>query len=100
MGNQPQQLHLNHQADQLNEELIYLNQLDILANLYNWEHFLEKAKDKINDLPLDNTSIHIAMIDICLFKQYNDTYGHLKGNKCLKKVADEIKRSVENIEML
>lgn len=35
MGNQPQQLHLNHQADQLNEELIYLNQLDILANLYN-----------------------------------------------------------------
>lgn len=40
------------------------------------------------------------MIDICLFKQYNDTYGHLKGNKCLKKVADEIKRSVENIEML
>lgn len=33
----------------------------------------------------------LLMIDIDNFKQYNDNYGHVQGDECLKQVADAIK---------
>lgn len=38
--------------------------------------------------------ISILMIDIDMFKAYNDTYGHLKGDECLKQVAKTLQGSV------
>lgn len=35
----------------------------------------------------DQTSLAIVMIDVDHFKRYNDSYGHQKGDDCLKKVA-------------
>ncbi len=34
--------------------------------------------------------ISLAMLDIEFFKQYNDSYGHLAGDACLKKIAGKI----------
>lgn len=42
-----------------------------------------------NELP-----ISIIMIDIDYFKLYNDTYGHLQGDSCLKTVANVIQKSL------
>ena len=40
--------------------------------------------------------ITIGILDIDCFKQLNDTYGHIQGDKCLKTVADILKTSVSN----
>ena len=35
------------------------------------------------------------MCDIDFFKAYNDTYSHLQGDECLKKVATTLKSSMK-----
>jgi diguanylate cyclase (GGDEF)-like protein len=35
------------------------------------------------------------MIDIDYFKHYNDYYGHIKGDQCLKKISQLLQSSVE-----
>jgi two-component system chemotaxis family response regulator WspR len=38
--------------------------------------------------------ISLLLVDVDHFKSYNDTYGHLCGDYCLKKVADAALESV------
>jgi len=40
------------------------------------------------------SNLSLIMIDIDYFKQYNDSYGHLKGDECLKKLATILESSV------
>ena len=58
----------------------YLMEADILA--------------KIKSASAKQSPITIGILDIDCFKQLNDTYGHIQGDKCLKTVADILKASV------
>lgn len=49
---------------------------------------LEKAKE-------ERTPLTIGIVDVDYFKQYNDTYGHLEGDKCLVKISDMFKKVME-----
>ncbi len=44
----------------------------------------------------DQRALGVAMLDIDFFKQYNDTYGHKKGDECLKRIAQELDRVAED----
>lgn len=63
-----------------------------IANRYRLEDFLEREwKNAIrNKLPLS-----VIMIDIDFFKLYNDIYGHLQGDLCLRKVAQVISTTLK-----
>lgn len=78
----------NREILRKSEALDYLANHDTLTGLWN-RRFLEHC---LNEKFRENGSEHSAvlMIDVDHFKQYNDRYGHQKGDECLQRVAGAI----------
>lgn len=75
------------ELQQANAELIYLNKADGLTQIYNRRYFDEQL-DVYWRLHIRNAQpISLLMIDIDHFKEFNDKYGHLVGDDCLRSVA-------------
>jgi diguanylate cyclase (GGDEF)-like protein len=88
-------LHRTQELSKANKELKYLNHSlrklstkDPLTGLYNRRYFFEQLDGEIKRAMRDELPLTVVMIDIDFFKTYNDNYGHLAGDICLKKVAD------------
>jgi diguanylate cyclase (GGDEF)-like protein/PAS domain S-box-containing protein len=78
---------------QLQRELEVLSYRDSLTGLANRRMFdamfpVEWAKARATGEPLS-----LVVVDIDYFKQYNDQYGHLQGDACLRRVANTMDAS-------
>ena len=65
-----------------------LSKKDYLTNLYNHKCFhenLEMLIEMANDI---NEKLTIFIMDLDYFKQFNDTYGHQKGDELLKEFSN------------
>ncbi len=60
---------------------------DGLTGINNRRRFDEALYDEWNRAARQSTTISLILCDIDKFKEYNDTYGHLEGDKCLIKIA-------------
>ena len=82
---------LLQEANKKLEQLVNLDGLTQLANRRCFDEYLEQEWQRLGreQLPLS-----LIMCDIDFFKNYNDTYGHVTGDDCLRKVSGVIKESV------
>lgn len=73
------------------EEMIKsLSYLDGLTGIPNRRYFDEQFDAEWRRALRHNTSISLIMCDIDCFKDYNDAYGHLSGDDCLRQVASTL----------
>ena len=70
------------------KQLETLSQQDALTGLANRRHLDEMIKNEWNRSMRYRTPLAIIMIDIDFFKNYNDSLGHVEGDRCLKKIAE------------
>lgn len=77
---------LKAQSDLL-RQLVYL---DGLTEVHNRRYFDERLNQEWKLAYRRQTSLGLIMIDIDFFKKYNDLYGHLAGDDCLRRVAKAI----------
>ncbi|MGR5117134.1 GGDEF domain-containing protein [Vibrio astriarenae] len=63
---------------------------DGLTGLYNRRHFDSLLQSEWKSHLRSGQPLSVIMCDIDYFKQYNDTYGHQRGDDCLKLVARNI----------
>lgn len=75
----------------LEEELKKLSYLDGLTGVANRRHLDEVIEFEWKRMMRESKPVSMIMGDIDYFKAYNDTYGHQKGDDCLKKVANTLK---------
>jgi diguanylate cyclase (GGDEF)-like protein len=68
----------------LNVEVIS-DELTNIPNRRGVNCYLSKAWAECE---IEPKNLALLMIDIDYFKRYNDCYGHLEGDNCLKKIAD------------
>ncbi len=73
------------------ERLVNLDGLTQLANRRCFDEYLEQEWQR---LARERQPLSLIMCDIDFFKNYNDTYGHIAGDDCLRKVSLLIKQSV------
>ena len=64
--------------------------LDGLTQIANRRYFDQILQSEIGRAAREKSYLSIILCDIDYFKEYNDAYGHLAGDKCLKQVADNL----------
>lgn len=77
------------------QELKELVNVDELTELYNRRYFNQHLQIQWNTSVERGSDFSLILCDIDYFKAYNDTYGHLAGDQCLKKVAKAIQSCVK-----
>ncbi|WP_416150849.1 diguanylate cyclase [Salipaludibacillus sp. HK11] len=82
--------HLN----KLNDKLKLLSYNDQLTKIPNRRYLEEHMQEEWTLAAKKKFRISALYIDIDHFKEYNDTYGHEAGDRCLMEVADALKQVV------
>lgn len=74
------------------EKTSYFDKLTEIANRHGLEdNFNTVLKNSIRN----KLTLSVIMLDIDCFKQFNDNYGHVQGDKCLLEIARIIKKSLK-----
>ncbi|MFY8272591.1 diguanylate cyclase [Pseudoalteromonas sp. SSDWG2] len=84
------QLRYKRQADQLRQ----LTYVDDLCGVYNKRYLLDALDRDVRNARRNMNHISVMMVDIDWFKQFNDHYGHLHGDTCLRRVAQILSKSL------
>jgi diguanylate cyclase (GGDEF)-like protein len=71
---------------------------DDLTNLFNARYLNLRAIEEIDRAERYNRPLCLLMLDMDDFKSYNDTYGHLKGDSVLQRLAQTIRRCIRKTD--
>ena len=86
---------------ELHQMKIYFERMaktDLVTGIHNRVYLEETLQHIISILSRSNGMLSVLMIDVDFFKNYNDTYGHAKGDDCLKTIAMVIEQSMPRKE--
>ena len=71
---------------------------DNLTQLYNSRHFYAQMENEINRYNRYQRPLSLLLIDVDHFKEYNDTHGHLEGDKVLYQIAQLIQSCLRTMD--
>lgn len=77
------------------QELQRLSSMDGLTGVNNRHHFDLALQMEWQRAQRCDQNLSLLMLDIDYFKQFNDTYGHLGGDDCLRVVSALLRESVQ-----
>ncbi|MGE5417340.1 MAG: diguanylate cyclase [Acidobacteriota bacterium] len=82
------------------DKLQAISIVDELTGLYNRRYFMERFVEEMNRAKRYKYSISCLMIDVDYFKQINDRFGHLTGDKVLAEIALTFKNFTRVVDLV
>jgi diguanylate cyclase (GGDEF)-like protein len=82
------------------DELEKLSITDPVTGLPNHRYFQESLRREIERAQRHSRSLSLLMVDVDRFKEYNDRYGHPKGDVLLKEVGEQIASEVRTLDLV
>lgn len=87
-------LRLTRELAAKSDEMSRMQALDGLTGIANRAYFSERLNEEWRRVRREEVPISMIMADIDLFKAFNETYGHIAGDVCLKKVAGVVAETI------
>jgi len=75
-----------------------LSIIDNLTQLYNSRHFYQQLKMEIDRVDRYKQPLTLLLLDLDDFKQFNDAYGHIEGDKVLSRFGQVVKRCLRQTD--
>ncbi|MEX2625482.1 MAG: GGDEF domain-containing protein, partial [Ilumatobacteraceae bacterium] len=72
------------------QEVEQLAAIDALTGLYNRRLGMQRLEEEFARAERSRAPLSVVMFDVDHFKQVNDTYGHLAGDRVLRMLADSV----------
>lgn len=80
--------------EESNRRLEELSNTDGLTGIANRRKFDEVLELEYNRLSRSKLKLSIILLDIDFFKEYNDYYGHVMGDECLRQIGQILSNSI------
>jgi diguanylate cyclase (GGDEF)-like protein len=96
-------LSLKYLTDQLKATLLEVERLaylDSLTGVYNRRSFLKAAEEEFQRAVRYKSMFAILLLDVDHFKQVNDTYGHLVGDRALITFSSVVSDTIRNVDLV
>lgn len=87
-------LERTRELESVNQRLELLSRMDGLLSIPNRVFFDDRLKSEWRLTRRNKQPITLMLIDVDYLRQYNETYGHLEGDQCLRAVARAAKESL------
>lgn len=84
------------ELEEKNNELALLAAVDGLTGLLNRRELDKSLKAVLEESNLNHKPLSLILLDIDHFKAFNDLYGHVHGDECLRRVAGLLLKSVQS----
>ena len=85
----------NRQMEAVNKRLEAISTVDSLTNLANRRYFDDALQRELLRAQRNKMPISLILLDIDFFKQYNDEYGHVAGDNCLRLISTVLQENVK-----
>lgn len=82
------------------QDLLYMAHHDGLTGLYNRKAFIELFENEVKYAQRYQSGLSLLFFDLDKFKPVNDTYGHEVGDHLLKAVAQRLRVSVRETDLI
>ncbi len=84
----------------LYEELALMAVTDGLTGLFNHRQFFVRLEAEYKRAVRYTYPLSLIMLDIDFFKNYNDTWGHLRGDEVLRRIAELITGTMRETDVV
>ena len=90
---------LLRKINEAQQKLVALASIDDLTQLYNRRYFFERFNQEVERSTRYQRPLSCIIMDIDFFKQVNDSYGHLAGDRVLVDIAQIVRKNCRRSDL-